>query len=225
MLIARARTIKDVVFALETDRYSPNETRCALTIRKTMIIFDLDGTLANIDHRRHFVQAPEDHCAKCYEYLMKKCPKDPEFTCECGRQPCLWKMDWHAFHEACDKDTVISPTRCLLDFIAMKGYAHTLEIWSGRCESVREKTQEWLKQKSFAFACHPFEIKLRIRPIGDYTPDDQLKERWLDELYEQTKWGSRHPVEFVFDDRPKVVRMWRRRGIFVFNCCQHDQEF
>ncbi len=32
-------------------------------------------------------------------------------------------------------------------------------------------------------------------------------------------------IDFVFDDRPKVIRMWRRRGIFVFNCCQHDREF
>jgi hypothetical protein len=29
----------------------------------------------------------------------------------------------------------------------------------------------------------------------------------------------------VFDDRPKVVRMWRETGLFVFNCAQHDKEF
>ena len=62
--------------------------------------------------------------------------------------------------------------------------------------------------------------RLKMRPIGDSTPDDVLKERWLDEALAQGK-----NIDFVFDDRPKVIRMWRRRGIFVFNCAQHDKEF
>lgn len=186
-----------------------------------MIIFDLDGTLANCDHRRHFVDP-----TLCVDFLLFQGYDGAGEMIEEKGVYCniltgeRFKPDWRSFYEACDKDSVISPTRCLLDFIAMKGYAHTLEIWSGRCESVREKTQEWLKQNSFAFACHPFEIKLKMRPIGDYTPDDQLKEIWLDEALKEGK-----KIQFVFDDRPKVVRMWRRRGIFVFNCCQHDKEF
>lgn len=60
-----------------------------------------------------------------------------------------------------------------------------------------------------------------MRPIGDNTPDDQLKERWLDEHIV----GSGKQIDFVFDDRPKVVRMWRRRGIFVFDVNQSGKEF
>jgi len=59
-----------------------------------------------------------------------------------------------------------------------------------------------------------------MRPVGDSTPDDILKERWLDEAIANGK-----TIDMVFDDRPKVVRMWQRRGIFVFNCCQHNEEF
>ncbi len=32
-------------------------------------------------------------------------------------------------------------------------------------------------------------------------------------------------IEFFFDDRPKVVRMWRRRGVFVFDVNQSGREF
>ena len=59
-----------------------------------------------------------------------------------------------------------------------------------------------------------------MRPIGDFTPDDELKEKWLDEALSREEI-----IDFVFDDRPKVIRMWRKRGIFVFNCNQTDEEF
>jgi hypothetical protein len=29
----------------------------------------------------------------------------------------------------------------------------------------------------------------------------------------------------VFDDRPRVVRMWRDAGIFVFNVYQGEEDF
>lgn len=71
-----------------------------------------------------------------------------------------------------------------------------------------------------------------MRPIGDNTPDEILKERWLNErcadlitAIMEDRIPIKHDIEFVFDDRPKVVRMWRRRGVFVFNCAQHDGEF
>lgn len=32
-------------------------------------------------------------------------------------------------------------------------------------------------------------------------------------------------IDFVFDDSEKCCSMWRRRGIFVFNCAQTEREF
>jgi len=97
-----------------------------------------------------------------------------------------------------------------------------VQIWSGRCESVRHKTELWLwDHAGCGFdSTLTYPQILKMRPIGDNTPDDQLKERWMDEAIAEGK-----TIDFVFDDRPKVIRMWRRRGIFVFNCCQHDEEF
>ena len=161
-----------------------------------MIIFDLDGTLADCEHRRHFVS--EHHWNKLRGSIP---PPIPHFD---G----CWKPDWKAFYEACDKDYRIEPTVALLNSIFRTfiwgDYRDSskvpIEIWSGRCESVRQKTVEWFYRNSV-----PTTIKLKMRPIGDYTPDDQLKERWLDEHIA----GGGMPIEMVFDDRPKVVRMCR----------------
>lgn len=195
-----------------------------------MIIFDLDGTLANIDHRRHFVDPSKRD--DCYyhspatltqsegwyykdRFLMCEPPKAMKFT-----------PDWQAFYEACVQDQPNLPVFKIFNKIHQY---QDVKIWSGRCESVRDKTIHWFMKKCPIRPTYWNEESwnhvLKMRPVGDSTPDDQLKEKWLDETYEETKWGSKSPIEFVFDDRPKVVRMWRRRGIFVFNCCQHDGEF
>jgi len=193
-----------------------------------MIIFDLDGTLANCEHRRHFVD-PErsvNHIkgseGKYFNVFTKE----------------IWKPDWKSFYDDCDKDTPIIPVwRMFVDRLDM-GLIKNIQIWSGRCESSREKTEAWLMRNLSPIGKCKLPM-IKMRPIGDSTPDDQLKERWLDEYLadmwprlpkvtqdnEGTVYRRKDPMEYVFDDRPKVVRMWRRRGIFVFNCCQHDEDF
>lgn len=196
-----------------------------------MIIFDLDGTLADCEHRRHFVDplAPrvdgEDYALSLYspdlniEYYNKYANGKRGFFYHNTHK--RWKPDWKAFYEACDKDTPIYPVREIL--WSLDPYKNKIQIWSGRCESVREKTEEWLIDQIFLGNFITMDqIDLKMRPIGDNTPDDQLKERWYD-LH-----NVEHPrdnIEFVFDDRSKVVRMWQRRGIFVFNCNQTGEEF
>jgi FMN phosphatase YigB (HAD superfamily) len=179
-----------------------------------VIIFDLDGTLADCEHRRHFVDASK------IPILMIGEEYNPED---------LWKPDWQSFYEACDQDKPIEPVCDMYAHYFCNG--NVVEIWSGRCESTREKTIEWIFDNILTWIDtedqeeRSEDIVLRMRPIGDNTPDDELKERWLNEVYELKKHLRVPLIDFVFDDRPKVIRMWRRRGIFVFNCCQHDEEF
>lgn len=175
-----------------------------------MIIFDLDGTLADCEHRRHFVERshPTNENKRLSEISLEKSPPiDPFYQ--------GWRPDWKAFYEACDKDELIIPVAEIYDRLwKQSDYYDCFEIWSGRCESVRKKTEKWLEKHSIYYS------SLKMRPIGDSTPDDQLKEMWL---HDAKLKGEK--IDFVFDDRPKVIRMWRRHGIFVFNCFQHDKEF
>lgn len=182
-----------------------------------MIIFDLDGTLALCEHRRHFVDASKD---KDHELVCDYETND----CKCGSEKCLpqkwvhkktgkkWKPDWRSFYESCSEDLpnkpIIKIMKCMygMDYYDNDEDVH---IWSGRCESVRGKTELWLMKQYIYYN------ELKMRPVGDSTPDNELKEKWLDEALARGK-----KVEMVFDDRQKVVDMWRRRGI---TCLQVEE--
>lgn len=188
-----------------------------------MIIFDLDGTLADCEHRRHFVDPSKNpHLMQdIYSSYADGRWWDTEHY-EKHHTAIEWKPNWQAFYEACDKDKPIESTINLLNILIRDD--HEIRIWSARCESVRDKTISWLKQQLDIDAWF-YRDCLKMRPIGDNTPDEVLKEKWLEETYEETQGGRRTPIQFVFDARPKVMRMWRTHGIFVFNCCQHENEF
>jgi hypothetical protein len=47
---------------------------------------------------------------------------------------------------------------------------------------------------------------------GDYRADDIVKEEFLDRIL-----ADEYGTQRVFDDRDRVVTMWRRRGLV---CCQ-----
>lgn len=163
-----------------------------------MIIFDLDGTLADCEHRRHFVVDKREIAQFNESHLIGD----------------KFKPNWQAFYEACDKDPIIKPVQDL--FISLwNSYHYQIQIWSGRCESVRIKTERWMTDNGLP--CGSF---LKMRPIGDNTPDEILKERWLDEAIAEGK-----TIDMVFDDRKKVINFWLRRGIFVFDVSQGKGDF
>ncbi len=178
-----------------------------------MIIIDLDGTLADCEHRRHFVDPTMSVNHILMEYDGKGAMiEEKGMYCHIltGEK---FKPDWKSFYEACDQDTVIQSVNEVLGDLA---FFHHIQIWSGRCESVRQKTLYWLFENTNYNSC----MLLKMRPIGDFTPDEQLKEKWLDEAIAEGK-----KIDFVCDDRKKVVDMWRRRGKFVFDCNQTGKEF
>ena len=177
-----------------------------------MIIFDLDGTLANCDHRRHFVENNFycDHWHKIPNHPLKMCEN-------CNILYKNWKPDWEAFNEACDKD---EPNRPIVDIFnrlneEIYGFPRIdLEIWSGRSESVRKKTEIWLKNNVSQSGYY----ELKMRPIGNYQPEWELKEFWfLDEII-----GKGRKIDMVFEQRKYIVDMWRRRGITCLQVASGD---
>jgi hypothetical protein len=64
---------------------------------------------------------------------------------------------------------------------------------------------------------HPLYVPLKMRPKDNTTPDAELKEQWLDAALTEGQ-----TIEFVVDDRKRVVDMWRRRGIFCLQCAEGD---
>jgi phosphoglycolate phosphatase-like HAD superfamily hydrolase len=108
--------------------------------------------------------------------------------------------DWPAFYRACVFDkpvpTLITLYQNLLDA------GHRMEIWSGRSDIVRTETENWLAKHGIKRYS-----ALRMRTDGDYRADDIVKAEWLEELGE-AQWPA-----LAFDDRARVVQMWRAHGI------------
>jgi len=171
-----------------------------------MIIFNLDGTLADCEHRRHFVDPEKNENFCRYNGNEFRGYEDGQIQLNVK-----WKPDWKSFYEACDQDKPIEPIIALWNNEISLGNMGLHKIWSIRCESVRKKTEEWLDKHLLCFESH----QLKMRPIGDFTSDDQLKERWLDETIRENR-----TVDFVFDASEKCCNMWRRKGIFVFDVNQ-----
>jgi phosphoglycolate phosphatase-like HAD superfamily hydrolase len=172
---------------------------------KNTVIFDLDGTLALIDHRRHLVEKGKA-CEKWWDTLTEeqtiKYMGDAlgHFQSATG-----WKPNWDAFYEACDHDLPNEPVIMMLGLLALNGYR--ILILSGRSEVVREKTEVWLRKYRVNYD------KIYMRKAGSYIPDEQLKKIWLDEI-------GKDKVYCVFDDRDKVVCFWRGQGITCFQVAE-----
>ena len=150
---------------------------------KPLYIFDLDGTIALIEHRRDVILDKED------------------------------KHRWERFYQLCDKDSPNLPVIQTMEQLRQAG----ADVWlfSGRSAEVREKTVRWLAEHT-SFMTFDLDEILVMRDIGDTTPDDVLKKQWLDNML----IDDRKRLVAVFDDRDRVVKMWRDNGVMCFQVAE-----
>lgn len=146
---------------------------------KPLYIFDIDGTVALIDHRRHILDRED-------------------------------RQKWRDFYAACDKDLPNEPVIRTLEGLRHAGS----DIWffSGRSDEVRDKTVAWLAHHTSFMSWELDGPMLTMRAAGDYTADDVLKKQWLDAMLVD----DRRRLVAVFEDRNKVVAMWRDAGVPCF---------
>lgn len=148
------------------------------TTTTPMYIFDLDGTLALIEHRRHFVEGKVQR--------------------------------WDKFYAACVDDTPNPAVVTMFNLLLASGA--TVLIFSGRGSEVRTQTLEWLVKHTDLDMPTANRIVL-MRPEKDYTPDDKLKREWYEQVLND---DDRKRLVAIFDDRDKVVKMWRGMGLTCF---------
>lgn len=161
-----------------------------------LYIFDLDGTLADLKHRRPHVERPSLKCYDCGGKNRKACPVC--FDLDVG-----WKPNWDAFHAACVDDKPILPT--LYTLMALANAGNEIWIWSGRKDTVELETRVWLSNH---LPDNTF-TQLRMRPADNNIADNTLKEFWVLQMAK----ADRDRLVMVFDDRNRVVDMWRSHGI------------
>ena len=148
-----------------------------------LIVFDIDGTLADIEHRRGFVQSK---------------PKN-----------------WAAFDAGIPNDRVNLPVAKIFWSLAATD-SNDIVLASGRNERSCEATELWLRSNGLVGW-----QKLYMRKTDDFRGDDIVKREILDDII--ADYGKK--PDMVFDDRPRVVKMWRENGIFVFDVYQGTEDF
>lgn len=121
--------------------------------------------------------------------------------------------DWPAFYRACVDDTPNWPV--ITAASALKDAGFELWLWSGRSDEVVDLTWDWLRKKA---GCLHLWDNIRMRRRNDFTEDSELKRQWLESLVPP----FRRRIAFVFDDRDRVVQMWRDNGLACFQVAKGD---
>ena len=161
-------------------------------MNKNTVIFDLDGTLANIDARRKLATKPNG------------------------------KLDWDVFFDADNikLDKPNHPVIKTAQMLHENGFK--IVIFSGRNDRGFFATKDWLKIHNVPFdllVMRPDKFKADSWPIAignpatkamRFMPDEILKKQMLDTFVDIDD------VFLVVDDRQKVVDMWRGLGLNTF---------
>lgn len=167
-------------------------------MNKNTVLFDLDGTLADIDVRRS------------------------KSTKSNG------KLDWDVFHDADNikLDKPNPPVIKMAQMFHNDGFR--VVIFSGRNDRSFHATVSWLKTNDVPhdlLVMRPDKFKDKSWPIADgnpatfdmrFMPDNILKKKMLDTFLDI------NDIFLVVDDRNRVVDMWRSLGLSVFQVAPGD---
>ena len=166
---------------------------------KKTVIFDLDGTLANIDVRRDKALKPDG------------------------------KLDWEIFaapQSILDLDEPNLPVIKMAQMFKADGFK--IVIFSGRNDRGFVATNHWLTRHDVPhdlLVLRPDKFKANSWPVADgnqatpdmrFMPDEILKKAMLDTFVDIDD------VFLVVDDRDKVVKMWRDLGLNTFQVAPGD---
>lgn len=121
-------------------------------------------------------------------------------------QGCSKEQDWKKFYEGMAND---KPNHDIINIVKILAAKYAIILVTGRPEKYRPQTIKWLTKHKISA---PFLI---MRPNGDFRPDHEVK----GEIYEKQLKGKSNIIA-VFEDRLRVVDMWRSKGL---RCFQVDE--
>lgn len=118
------------------------------------------------------------------------------------------KKDFKSFYEEMDQDDIRADIWAEIKARSEKSGAGIVFI-TGRPEEYRYTTEFWLEEHDIK----PFRDfgALLMRQEADHREDTIVKSELFD------NYLSEYDVECAYDDRPKVIRMWKERGFEVID--------
>ena len=112
--------------------------------------------------------------------------------------------DWEAFFAECSNDKPIWPIIHLYKLLEDEYDDNDIKIWTARDNATRTETLKWLRKHGIRI----LNSNLTMRLEGDRTDDDELKRMWL-----KTHMAAGWKPDLVFEDRKRIVDMYRKEGI------------
>lgn len=122
--------------------------------------------------------------------------------------------DWDSFYAGVEGDPIIENVACVIRSLLSPSLPHnhyTPIFITGRPERCKEATIQWLS----GFGLWRSDAVYLCRPDADHCPDVALKARHLD--YVSKTYGVASHNTIIFEDRARVVDMYRSRGFTVFH--------
>lgn len=171
------------------------------------VIFDLDGTLADVTTRRDIAnhakmssQPPVQAEGETRFLYKKRIAKH--------HSDAWWKRWQDPDVVKTDKPNtpVVNICKLLKEYMGC-----AIIITSARTDRNMAVTKEWLADNNIYYD------ELFMRPDGDFTRDDKFKKRILNKYI-----LPKYEVLMCFDDRNQVVNMWRSNGITCLQVADGD---
>ena len=110
--------------------------------------------------------------------------------------------DWKSFFANIDND---SPRQDIIDEVFQLANLKQQEVIfvTGRPDTYRKETEAWLEKYT------PDYSMLLMRRCDDKRPDNEVKQGIYD------KFLKHYEIDMIYDDRPRVIRMWRENKLTV----------
>ena len=176
-------------------------------VKYPCVIFDLDGTLADVSKRREaadhaeksFVASPRNDDESYHIYNKRL---------QTGARDAWWRawQDPNNIKLDVPNKPVVAICSLIKEFMGC-----AIIITSARTDRNMTVTKEWLHQNRIYYD------RLFMRPDGDFSRDDKFKKRMLDRFI-----APKYEVQMVFDDRNQVVDMWRKNNITCLQVAAGD---
>ena len=126
--------------------------------------------------------------------------------------------NWPAYKKLAYDDAVYVPV--VRTLLALYQSGNKIFICSGRSEDEREITNKWLLDKCHIVTHipdnHNSHLEFHMRQKNDHREDSIIKREILHNIIRARGF---EPMA-AFDDRNRVVQMWRSEGIHVFHVDQ-----
>lgn len=185
-----------------------------------MIIFAFEGVLADDDHRKHLIYPNYSHGfedlyhTKLFYEQIRPGVSHSWYEWIHKFNGTIWRPDYEAYYDACDEDEpILSTIRTFNSFWWDYSHETSIQIWSGQSWNFEKKTRDWIR--NFLEIDFPFP-HIKFRAPKDMRPLWEIKKEWVNDHI----GNGGKPIEMVFESDPESIAMFRRKGIFVFDCRQ-----